>query len=198
MNLSDRPTAVTGGLTGCSDAELATLALDRSGAAFATLMRRYETRIYRLIRSHIGNNDEALDLVQESFVAAWLALKSYDPARPFGTWLARIAINKSRDWGRRRAVRKFFTFAASLADDVLEIPDDAIGADVTADDRQRMAAVARAIPQLPAQLKEPLILCAVDGLSQADAATVLGISEKAVETRIRRARARLSEIVGDV
>jgi RNA polymerase sigma-70 factor (ECF subfamily) len=173
------------------------LALDRNSAAFALLMRRYETRIYRLIRSHIGNNDEALDLVQESFVAAWLALKSYDPARPFGTWLARIAINKSRDWGRRRAVRKFFTFAAPLADDVLEIPDDAIGADVTADDRQRMAAVARAIPQLPAPLKEPLILCAVDGLSQADAATVLGISEKAVETRIRRARARLSEIVGD-
>jgi RNA polymerase sigma-70 factor (ECF subfamily) len=160
-------------------------------------MRRYETRIYRLIRSHIGRDDEALDLVQESFVAAWLALKSYDPARPFGTWLARIAINKSRDWGRRRAVRKFFTFAVPLDGDVLEIPDDAIGADVAVDDRRRLVAVARAIPQLPNQLKEPLILCAVDGLSQAAAATVLGISEKAVETRIRRARARLLEIVGD-
>ena len=94
-------------------------------------------------------------------------------------------------------MRKFFTFAAPLDGDVLEIPDDSIGADVAADDRQRVAAVARAIPQLPAQLKEPLILCAVDGLSQADAAAVLGISEKAVETRIRRARARLSEIIGD-
>jgi len=189
---------VTGDLAKCSDGELATLALDRSSAAYAMLMRRHETRIYRLIRSHIGNNDEALDLVQESFVAAWLALKSYDPARPFGAWLARIAINKSRDWGRRRAVRKFFTFAAALDGDVLEIPDDAIGPDVAADDRQRMAAVARAIPQLPSQLKEPLILCAVDGLSQADAAAVLGISEKAVETRIRRARARLTEILGNV
>ena len=188
---------VTGDLAKCSDGELATLALARSSAAYAVLMRRHETRIYRLIRSHIGNNDEALDLVQESFVAAWLALKSYDPARPFGTWLARIAINKSRDWGRRRAVRKFFTFAAPLDGDVLNIPDEAIGPDVAADDRQRMAAVARAIPQLPIQLKEPLILCAVDGLSQADAATVLGISEKAVETRIRRARARLTEILGN-
>ena len=196
MSLSDRR-AVVRDLVGCSDGELATLALDRSSAAFSVLMRRYETRIYRLIRSHIGSNDEALDLVQETFVAAWLALKTYDPARPFGTWLAAIAINKSRDWGRRRAVRKFFTFAVPLDGDVLEIPDDAIGADVAADDRQRMVAVARAIPQLPNQLKEPLILCAVDGLSQADAATVLGISEKAVETRIRRARARLSEIVAD-
>ncbi|OYY75609.1 MAG: RNA polymerase subunit sigma-24 [Sphingomonas sp. 28-62-20] len=188
---------MTGDLAKCSDGELATLALDRSSAAYAVLMRRHETRIYRLIRSHIGKNDEALDLVQESFVAAWLALKSYDPARPFGTWLARIAINKSRDWGRRRAVRKFFTFAVPLGGDVLDIPDDAIGPDVAADDRQRMAAVARAIPQLPSQLKEPLILCAVDGLSQADAAAVLGISEKAVETRIRRARVRLTEILGN-
>lgn len=196
MSLSDRR-AVVSDLAGCSDSELATLARDRSSAAFSLLMHRHETRIYRLIRSHIGNNDEALDLVQESFVAAWLALKSYDPTRPFGTWLARIAINKSRDWGRRRAVRKFFTFAAPLTGDVLEIPEDTIAADVAMDDRQRMAAVARAIPQLPAKLKEPLILCAVDGLPQAEAATVLGISEKAVETRIRRARARLSEIIGD-
>ncbi len=196
MSLSDRRVVVSD-LAGCADGELATLALDRTSAAFSVLMRRYETRIYRLIRSHIGSNDEALDLVQETFVAAWLALKTYDPARPFGTWLARIAINKARDWGRRRAVRKFFSFAVPLDGDVLEIPDGAIGADVAADDRQRMVAVARAMPQLPNQLKEPLILCAIDGLSQAEAATVLGISEKAVETRIRRARARLSEIVGD-
>lgn len=197
MSGSDRQTAVTDDLAGCADAELATRALDRSSAAFSLLMQRHEARIYRLVRSHIGRNDEALDIVQESFVAAWLALKTYDPARPFGSWLARIAINKSRDWGRRRAVRKFFTFAVPLAGDMLEIPDDAIGADVSTDDRQRLAAVARALAQLPTQLKEPLILCAVDGLSQADAATVLGISEKAVETRMRRARARLAEMFGD-
>ncbi|MBC7504201.1 MAG: RNA polymerase sigma factor [Sandarakinorhabdus sp.] len=160
-------------------------------------MRRHEARLYRLIRSLIGSDSEAVDLVQESFVAAWLALKSYDPARPFGTWLARIAINKSRDWGRRRAVRRLFTFAAPLEGGVLEIADDAIGAEVMAADRQRLTAVARELAKLPAPLKEPLILCAVDGLSQANAAEVLGISEKAVETRIRRARAKLAEILCD-
>lgn len=183
-------------LDGCSDGELATLALDRSSGAIPVLMRCHETRLYRLIRSHIGNSDEALDVVQKSFVAAWLALKSYDPARPFGTWLARIAINKSRDGGRRRAVRRFFTFAAPLNADALEIAEDSVGVDVSMADRQRLSAVARAIPGLPAQLKEPLILCAVDGLSQAEAASVLGISEKAIETRIRRARLRLHQLLG--
>ena len=51
----------------------------------------------RLIRNHIGNSDEALDLVLERFIAAWLALKLHDLARPFGTCLACIAKNKSRD-----------------------------------------------------------------------------------------------------
>ena len=181
----------------CSDGELATLALDQRSGAFQVLMRRHETRLFRLIRSHVGDSDEALDLVQESFVAAWLALKSYDPARPFGTWLARITINKARDWGRRRAVRRFFTFALPLDGNTLQIAGDNIPADVVAADRQRLEAVARAISGLPTQLKEPLILCAVDGMSQEEAALVLGVSEKAVETRIRRARARLAENLGN-
>lgn len=197
MNRDDRRETVIGDFAACSDGELATLALGHGSGAFPVLMRRHETRIFRVLRSHVGNTDEALDLVQETFVAAWLALKTYDPARPFGTWLTRIAINKARDWGRRRAVRRFFTFAAPLEGDVLEIADSGIGADVTTADRQHLAAVARAIAQLPAQLKEPLILCAVEGLSQAEVAMVLGISEKAIETRIRRARARLSQIMGD-
>ena len=184
-------------LAGRSDGDLAALALVDRDRAFPVLMRRYETRIFRLIRSHVGNSAEALDLVQETFVAAWLALKTYDPARPFGSWLARIAINKARDWGRRRTVRRFFTFAAPMDGIVLDIADDVVAADDALADRQRLAAVARSIPQLPAAIKEPLILCAIDGLSQAEAASVLGISEKAVETRIRRARARLTEILGD-
>jgi len=60
-----------------------------------------------------------------------------------------------------------------------------------------MAAVVWGISNLPAQLKEPLILCAVDGLSQPEAGLTLGISEKAVKTRIRRARLRLVENLGD-
>lgn len=196
MRRDDHATVIAD-FAACSDGELATRAVDHDKGAFAALMRRHEARLYRLIRSLIGSDSEAVDLVQESFVAAWLALKSYDPARPFGTWLARIAINKSRDWGRRRAVRRLFTFAAPLEGGVLEIADDAIGAEVMAADRQRLTAVARELAKLPAPLKEPLILCAVDGLSQANAAEVLGISEKAVETRIRRARSKLAEILCD-
>src|SRR3546814_15935115 len=55
----------------------------------------------------------ALDLVQEAFVAAFDALDRYDQGRPLRTWLARIAINKCRDWARRRAVRRLLNLSAS-------------------------------------------------------------------------------------
>ena len=80
----------------------------------------------------------------------------------------------------------FVTRAAS------EIADTAITGEAVIDDARALARLTKAIAALPANLKEPLILTAVDGLSQAEAATVLGISEKAVEVRVYRARKALS------
>lgn len=182
----------------CSDGELATLSIADRSHAFPVLMRRYEGQVYRVVRGLVGNTDEALDLVQETFVAAYLALGRYDPARPFGPWLARIALNKCRDWGRRRAVRRLFAFATPLDGSALDVAADTVATDDALHDRQILARVGRAIPLLPVKLKEPLILCGVEGLSQAEAAVALGITEKAVETRIRRARAALAESLSRV
>lgn len=55
----------------------------------------------------------------------------------------------------------------------------------------------RAIAGLPTALREPLVLHTIEGLSQAETAVILAISEKAVETRVRRARIKLGEILGD-
>lgn len=176
-----------------SDSELAALSIADRERAFPVLMRRYEGRVYRLVRGLVGDPDEALDLVQETFVAAYLALGRYDPARPFGAWVTRIALNKCRDWGRKRAVRRLFSFAVPLDGSALDVAADTVATDDALHDRQTLFRVAQAIPRLPIKLKEPLVLCAVDGLSQAEAAVVLGISEKAVETRIRRARGALAE-----
>ncbi|MBX3562664.1 MAG: RNA polymerase sigma factor [Sphingomonas sp.] len=175
----------------CTDGELAALVLAGRKAAFAEIMRRHKEPLYRLILGHVGSPDDALDLVQESFVAAYRNLESYDPERPLRAWLARIAINKCRDWARRRNVRRFFSFARPL-DDAAAVADPAPPPDAAAADREALDALWAAIAALPRSLKEPLLLCAVDGLSQAEAATVLRISPKAVETRLYRARAKLA------
>lgn len=177
-------------LSQCDDNELASLAVVGQSQAFRELMRRHQGPVFRLIKNNVRDADEALDLVQESFVSAFASIDRYDTSRPFRIWIARIALNKCRDWARRRAVRSFFWSAKPIeADDKFE--SDAPSPEQEAAGRAELAEVERAIADLPSALREVLILRTIEELSQADTATILGISEKAVETRLYRARARL-------
>lgn len=184
-------------LADCSDGELASLALGGRQAAFGELVRRHQAWVYRLVRSHIGDSEEAVDVTQASFVAAFAALRRYDAQRPFPVWMSRIAINKCHDWRRRRAVRNFLSFALPLdeAEDVMDgepLADNAIAG------KEELERTMKAIAALPAALKEPLILRTIDEKSEAETAEILGISKKAVETRLYRARTRLAEILQKV
>ena len=183
-------------LSECSDGELRALALAGSEASYREFLTRYKAPVYRLIRGTIGDADEALDVTQEAFVSAFAALKAYDPARPFQNWISRIALNKCRDWARRRAVRSFFTHAVPIEDGLGVVAAQPLP-DAEAFDRAALARVMQAMARLPHRLREVLVLRTIEGLSQAEAADVLGISEKAVETRLYRARIQLSSLAGD-
>lgn len=176
------------------DARLAALALAGRQTGYSGLMARHRDAVFRLARNHLGDEGEALDVTQESFVAAFAALHRYDPQRAFRAWLLRIALNKCRDWARRRAVRRFFTFALPL-DEVLDIADGGADPETAMAAGEGAARLRAAIAALPLQLKEPLLLCAIEGLSQDEAARALGISRKAVETRLYRARQKLSATI---
>ncbi len=176
----------------CSDGELAALALAGQQAAFREFLRRYKEPVYRLIRNTIGDADEALDLTQETFVAAFGALKAYDPARPFRFWIMRIATNKCRDWARRQAVRHFFRKARPI-EDAFDLADSGPSPEEEAGDRAELVRVMQVMAKLPQKLRQVLVLRAVEGLSQAEAADALGVSEKTIETRLYRARRQLSE-----
>lgn len=73
--------------------------------------------------------------------------------------------------------------------------DPGISTDVRLDDRRELERTTAAIAILPAGLKDLLVLRTIEGMSQAESAGVLGISEKAVETRLYRARTKLAEIL---
>ena len=176
-----------------ADGELAALSIAGRQAAFAEIMRRYRAPVFRLARACLGDQDEALDLVQETFVSAHQALSRFDAQRSMRAWLSTIAINKCRDHARKRAVRRFLSFAAPIDGAAEAVADDQVATDDAAADRQELDRVTRAISTLPMNLKEPLVLRTVEGLSQAETAQVLGISQKAVETRLYRARAKLLE-----
>lgn len=176
----------------CSDGELAALAVRGRQAAYRTLMERHRDAVFRLARIQAGTDDAALEITQQSFIAAFAALKRYDQDRPFRHWIARIALNKCRDFARRRKVRQFFSFALPTGEAEI-VPDDAVDAARQIEGKQELARAMAAIAQMPQRLKEVLVLRTIEELSQAEVSKLLGVSEKTVETRLYRARNLLRE-----
>lgn len=179
--------------TNSTDQEVVSFALEGEDEAFRELVGRHKNFLFRLIRNHVNDPDEALDLLQESFVAAFAAIHRYDLSRSFRIWIARIALNKCRDWARRRSVRSFFSRALSIGDDDFE--SDAPSPMREVEGRADLLRVEAAIALLPHTLREVLILRAVEEFSQAETAAILGISPKAVEVKLYRARQRLKNLL---
>jgi len=174
------------------DASLAVAARQGDQAAFAALMRRHKGWLYRFIRRYVADRDDAYDVLQESFVSAWGALSRFDPERPFEAWLRRIALNKCRDRARRDAVRRaalrLFGFGSGdiSVESVAPLADSTVAAD------HALRRLDVAIGKLSRQLKEPLVLTMLEGLSHKEAGALLGINAKAVETRVYRAKRQLA------
>ncbi len=109
--------------------------------------------------------------------------------------LRRIALNKCRDPARRAMVRRALFEVAGAAFKPLEVVDPRRAPDAAAGANETMKKLEAAIASLPSQLREPLILTALEGLSQKEAGDVLGINAKAVETRVYRAKKQLAVIL---
>jgi RNA polymerase sigma-70 factor (ECF subfamily) len=174
-----------------TDGALAQRAIAGEDAAFTLLMQRHKGRLYRFIRRYVGHDDDAFDLLQDSFVSAWTALKRFDTQRPFVAWLRQIALNKCRDHARRRVLRAIVRYVSGEHDVAPSLarwanPEAALRVDETL---QQLDA---AIVSLPVTLREPLILCVFENLSHRETAQLLGVSEKAVETRLYRAKRELA------
>jgi RNA polymerase sigma factor (sigma-70 family) len=181
---------------GATDADLVARVLGGEDAAFTALMRRHKSWLYVFIRRHTPNAEDAWDILQDSFASAWRALNSYDPERPLDAWLRRIALNKCRDRARRESVRRRFMSLVGLpGDDRPQAADPAAPAEAVKIAGETLARLNAALEALPAHLKEPLILTALQGLSQKEAADLIGATPKVVEMRVYRARKQLAAML---
>jgi len=150
-------------------------------------------QLFRFIRSYVGNNEDAYDLVQDTFVAVWLALKRFDPSRDFAAWLRTIALNKCRDFSRRHAVRQRFLRLFAVEREAQISATRHVDASIRDGREDQLTLLELAIAELPPFYKEPLLLAAIAGLSQVAVASQLNTTPKAVEMRVRRARKKLAD-----
>lgn len=164
-----------------------------SKAAFNRVMDQQAPRLQNIALRMMGNGPDAEDAVQEALAAAWFKLNSFDLSRPISPWLTRITVNKCRDLLRIRRTRQFFEIHSNNEAGLM-MADDAPDSSADLQARQALEVMQREITRLPTTLREAFVLVTFGENSQAEAAQILGISEKAVETRIYRARNRLREI----
>jgi len=166
--------------------------------ALEALMDRHKEALFRFVLRHISNEADAIELTQEAFVRAYFNIGKFQPRAKFATWLYLIALNLCRDHSRsqfhRYSSRTISTDnPAEEKDAQRQLLSNQQGPDKTTEERERLRALNKAISELPEELKTPLILTALEGFSHADTGQVLGISPKAVETKVYRARQLLLE-----
>jgi RNA polymerase sigma-70 factor (ECF subfamily) len=153
---------------------------------FAVLMRRYNQRLFRVARAILGNDGEAEDVVQDAYVRAYTHLHQFAGRAAFATWLTRIAMHEAMARLRRR---QLFVEADEDRMETLvsEAPDPEAEA-LASSTRTLLEAVVDALPQT---YRSVFVLREVEGLSTAETAECLELSEEAVKVRLHRSRALL-------
>ena len=166
--------------------------------ALNSLMDRHREGLFRFVLRQVHNEADALELTMETFVRAYFNIGKFRPAARFATWLYRIALNLCRDYLRSRAYQyslqttSFDAPAQEGADASLFLAAGRTP-DQRADRREELIALEKAISELPEDLRNAFILSALEDRQQAETAELLGVSPKAVETRVYRARKLLLE-----
>ena len=179
------------------DLELAAQAKQGDRSAFTELVNRYARNIFRLARHITKNDQDAEDVLQETFLKAYSRLEQFHGDSKFYTWLVRIGVNESLMKIRRRKDGKFValdqeldtgegTFLKELPADV-ENPEEHYGRE------EIREALASAIDGLADTYKTVFVLRDVDGLSTEETAQALELSVSAVKSRLLRARLQMRD-----
>jgi RNA polymerase sigma-70 factor, ECF subfamily len=170
-----------------ADARLVARARDGDRAAFDELARRHSTRLRRVVFRITHDCEAAYDAVQEALTRAWLNIARFEGRSQFSTWLTRIGINEAYR-GLSRSRIETLEIDDKLGERVAgwgDRPDEAF------ESREFLAAVDRALGELPVDYRTAVILRDVEGLNTAETAEVLGIGEQALKSRVHRGRMAL-------
>ena len=184
MNGEVRPEIIDSTLT---DDEVLSRVMSGDIALLEIIMRRYNQRLFRVVRSIVRDDWQAEDVVQETYVRAFEHLSQFEGRAKFSTWLTKIAIYEAYARLRR--------FDHQNVDSISELEEQGVYMKSNARDPEREAfdgeiklLLERAVDALPSHYRSVFMLREIEGLSTAETAECLEISAENVKTRLHRAR----------
>jgi len=193
LDLALKTTSLFGGAERASSDEALAARVRASGdtAAFAQLVTRYRGRMVTLARRMLlgANPDEAEDIAQEAFAAAYHKRTTFRPGEPFRPWLYRIVVNRCLDRLRTHSRRPVFVTLEQAAEPISADGDPLTA--VLADEREvRLTA---AVAALPPHHRAVFLLRHLDDLSYTEIGAATGLPPGTVKTHLFRARAQLRQ-----
>ena len=177
-----------------TEKELVRAAAGGDEIAFSELVRIYENKAYHLALRMVSNPEDAYDVAQDAFLAAWRGLPSFRGESGFSTWLYRLVSNAAIDHLRRT---KHQRGNVSLDDEELNLdaPDDSPTPQEAAEENDLKDAVAAGLKELSDDHRTVLVMREVQELSYEEIAESLQLDLGTVKSRISRARTHLRKIL---
>ena len=168
--------------------------------AFSEIVRTYQGSVYNTALYIAENRDDALDISQEVFLKLWRTLKNFRGESSLKTWIAKITRTCAIDYVRARNQKTTVPLVYEGDEEIpIEIPDEDVSSSPQKSYEREETAneVRRAVNSLPPPIKEAILLREFQGLSYAEIADTMGISEGTVKSRISRGREQIKKILND-
>jgi RNA polymerase sigma-70 factor (ECF subfamily) len=172
-----------------TDADLLAAHVAGDPHAFSVLMHRHRDRLYAVALRTTSDPEDAADALQEAMVSAYRRADSFRGEAAVTTWLHRIVVNACLDALRRRKARPSVPLETDTGHQALPDPRDDI------DRLELRHEIDRALAVLPYDQRAAIVLVDIEGMSVADAATVLGVPVGTVKSRSSRGRAQLARLL---
>ena len=177
--------------TALSDEEIITRVASGDADLFEVIMRRYNQRLFRVVRSIVGEDHEAEDAVQEVYLSAYSHLGQFAGQAQFSTWLTRIAINEALARRRRRVRGGERDFKEE--DNTMLQSTSARNPEDEASQREMRLMLETAIDELPSIYRIVFVMREMEQMSTAETAAALEIGEETTKVRLHRAKGLLRE-----
>lgn len=161
-------------------------------ALFEIVMRRYNQRLYRIIRSILGTDSDVEDVIQETYLKAYGHLGQFEGRSSFATWLTKIAVYEAM--ARARKGRRFQPLEVPVGDDenrVAELRSTLPDPEQDASRHELKRLIEEAVDHLPDIFREVFVMREIEQMSQAETAECLALKEETVKTRLHRARRQI-------
>ena len=170
-------------MSGISELDQITRAASGDRAAQAALVNRNMPIVFRVAYRMLQDRAEAEDVTQETFLRAWKAIPDWQPKAKFSTWACTVALNLCRDRLRKKK--------PVLMDELPDRVDPELQPDESLESQQALQLIDEKIAALPERQREALTLCALEGMTNIEAAASMDVSVRALESLLARARRSL-------